>query len=296
MLCIILLTSCGGKTQRGSDKDSIQTDSTDVFADDPWSTNFEMDGMKYRTCESRVYLSLNKESANYYFGELRLCCGLEDIDNPKNFDLMGETTFKVKGKQDGNSMTLVIDSYSIDVDHEFLTEFHDFKPNQQVFRITKDEESFSATALGNMKNFFDGGDIMVKVQGEETPKLGNTSVKDDAVVEEFVVTMFDKLQSGDDNFFKKHCSKSFWQKLVNDYEEEYAGNGFASWEFRTSAQEMKMGSKAEYRIISVEAQGNGWYTYEFYDMGWRGKNRIKCSVKNGEVVMEAVERLYDEHE
>lgn len=296
MLCMILLASCGGKTKGGSDKDSIQTDSTDVFADDPWCTNFEMDGMKYRTCESRAYLSLNKESANYYFGELRLCCGTEDIDNPQNFELMGETTFKVKGKLDGNDMTLVIDSYSIGVDHEYLTDFHDFRPSQQVFKITNKDNAFSATALGNMKNFFDGGDIVVKVQGQEIAKSENTSADDEAIVEDFVGTMFDKVQSGEEKFFKKHCSSSLWKKLVKDYKDEFDGNGFASWEFRTSAQEMKEGSKAEYKIISVKSSNNGWYTYEFYDMGWRGKNRIKCSVKDGEVIMDAVERLYDEHE
>lgn len=172
-LFVFLLVSCGCNQQSNSDKDTSEVDSTDVFADDSWSSDIKIKGAMYRTCETEAYISLNRESANSYFGEMRLVCGDSEFDKPEIIsDITGLASFKIKGKLNGNTMIIVIDSYEVEQDHGNIFELkqlHNFRTGQQVFSITINEKSSaSAQALGNMRKFFDDGDIIVEVQGMST--------------------------------------------------------------------------------------------------------------------------------
>ena len=50
----------------------------------------------------------------------------------------------------------------------------------------------------------------------------------------------------------------------------------------------------EHKIISVKKTADGWYKYEFLDVGWYGINRLKCHIEDGEVIMDALENVYEE--
>lgn len=114
------------------------------------------------------------------------------------------------------------------------------------------------------------------------------------VIIKFLTDMYNDDLYSDYDFLRNHCSESLLTMLENDYEYDHEGVAYAVWDFRTSAQDGKPDSDNLNNVISVEWAGDGWFTYEFYDQGWRGKKRVKASIKDGEVIMDALETLYDE--
>ena len=117
-------------------------------------------------------------------------------------------------------------------------------------------------------------------------------VDEENIVKEFIVNMYNNHLYDEYRFLENHCTRHLLDVLRADY--EYDGTGYAVWDFRTCSQDGKPDSEYENKIISVESLGDGWYTYEFYDGGWRGKKRVKASVVDGEVMMDVLETLYDE--
>ncbi|MDY4160064.1 MAG: DUF4339 domain-containing protein [Prevotella sp.] len=117
-------------------------------------------------------------------------------------------------------------------------------------------------------------------------------VDEEEIVKDFLVNMYNNHLYEEYRFLENHCTRHLLDVLRADY--EYDGTGYAVWDFRTSSQDEKPDSELKNKIISVESLGDGWYTYEFYDGGWRGKKRVKASVVNGEVMMDVLETLYDE--
>lgn len=115
---------------------------------------------------------------------------------------------------------------------------------------------------------------------------------EEVIIQEFITNMYNNQLYNEYDFLEKHCSRHLLRVLQEDY--EYDGIGYAVWDFRTSAQESKPDSSNESKIISVESIGDGWYTYEFYDGGWKGQKRIKASIVGGEVIMDVIETVYDE--
>ena len=136
----------------------------DEFADDPFSRTYTIDGGVYRLCETRTILSLQKDSGDMYSGTIHLMCGyVDDEYYPERFyDTHGSIEGKVRGKRNGNEMIVVIDSYTIKEGSDYSLVSRDFKPSQQIFRLTYDGYSFSATALGSMISYFDGSDPEIK--------------------------------------------------------------------------------------------------------------------------------------
>lgn len=112
------------------------------------------------------------------------------------------------------------------------------------------------------------------------------------VVREFIEDMYNNHLYEEYDFLEKHCTEHLLKVLRDNY--DYDGEGYATWNFRTCAQDSKSNSENSSKVISIEYLGEDWYAYEFYDGGWKGKNKIKASVVEGEVVMDAVESLYDE--
>jgi hypothetical protein len=65
--------------------------------------------------------------------------------------------------------------------------------------------------------------------------------------------------------------------------------------FRTSGQDGKPGAEGQPdKVLSVTKDAEGWYHYQFTDGGWRGENRIKAFNENGKIVVDRLERVYDE--
>jgi len=119
-------------------------------------------------------------------------------------------------------------------------------------------------------------------------------VDEDEVIKDFITKMYNEGLYEDYNFLEKHCTRHLLKQLEDDYEYDTDETAYAVWDFRTSSQDGKPDNELPNSVISVESSGDGWYTYEFIDGGWRGKHRIKAYVQDGEVMMDALERLYDE--
>ena len=73
------------------------------------------------------------------------------------------------------------------------------------------------------------------------------------------------------------------KKLASDYAAEYGNEGeeaYAVWDFRTGAQD----GDGPSRIKSIKSLGDGWYRYDFLDMGNPGANKVHF-IEDGSGVM-----------
>ena len=103
-----------------------------------------------------------------------------------------------------------------------------------------------------------------------TAKTEVVADNDDAAAGDFIKDMYNNRKFEDEEFLKGHCSAALLKKLGDAY--EYEGDGLASWLFRSGAQD---GPSGRHEVIKVESQGDGWYLYEFYDMGVKGSHSLK---------------------
>jgi hypothetical protein len=94
----------------------------------------------------------------------------------------------------------------------------------------------------------------------------------DGAIEAFFEEVFNERYYEDgDGFYAKFCTENLKKKLKEAY--EYDGEeGYATWKFRSEAQD---GPSDEYKLTKFTPEGNGWYKYEFIDMGIPGSHRIK---------------------
>ena len=144
-----------------SDTEVISTDD-DEFAFDPWIGSVTIDGSMYRTCESRCHLDFKKVSKGEYKGTIVVMLGSTWPDHEERFDpALGYLEGTVRAKSDGNVLTVVMDRYtsraynpnSDDTNEYFGTD----NISGQIFRITYNGESYTATAIGDMEGYFDAG-------------------------------------------------------------------------------------------------------------------------------------------
>lgn len=116
---------------------------------------------------------------------------------------------------------------------------------------------------------------------------------DDALIMKFIIDTYNAQMYEDYDFLEAHCSQSLLNQLAADYYDTEDG-GYAVWDFRTMSQDSKSDVDTAYGIITLRLEGDGWYSYEFFDSGFRGINRVKASIQNGEVMFEKLEKVYDE--
>lgn len=126
--------------------------------------------------------------------------------------------------------------------------------------------------------------------GKRTPQPHS---EEEALIMRFIIETYNSGAFEDYDFLEAHCSQSLLDQLAADYY-DVEGGGYAVWEFRTMAQDSKSDDVCPHGVVTVTAEGDGWYAYEFFDGGFRGINRVKASLKDGVVVFEALERVYDE--
>ena len=104
-------------------------------------------------------------------------------------------------------------------------------------------------------------------------ELERAGIEDlDGAIEAFFEEVFNGRYYEDGNgFYTKFCTEKLQKKLKEAY--EYDGEeGYATWKFRSDAQD---GPSDEYKLTKFTPEGNGWYKYEFIDMGIPGSHRIK---------------------
>ena len=125
-------------------------------------------------------------------------------------------------------------------------------------------------------------DSCVKVE-DDSPK-GLT--EEDAKIIEFLTDMYDNHKYEDYDFLRAHCTEKLLNKLSQKYDYECSQDVcYAIWLFRTQAQD---GPSNRSEIVRVKPEGDGWYTYDFYDMGIKGRNRVRVFVKDGVVMMDDI--------
>lgn len=100
--------------------------------------------------------------------------------------------------------------------------------------------------------------------------------------EEFIEDMYDNHRYEDYAFLKKHCSDELLSKLADEY--DYDGDGYASWLFRSGAQD---GPNDKHRLTAVYADDD-WYNYDGVDMGNYFRRSIKLSTKGSRYVIEDI--------
>lgn len=134
-------------------------------------------------------------------------------------------------------------------------------------------------------------------EGEANPyqKEIDEALEGDPVIREFITTMYEHDEYNDYEFLEEHCTEDLLKHLRDNY--DYDGDGYAVWMFRTGGQDGKPGSEnAKNRIISITKDNAGWYHYQFIDAGWRGENKIRAYVENGKVMIDELERVFDENQ
>ena len=93
----------------------------------------------------------------------------------------------------------------------------------------------------------------------------------DGAIEAFFTDVFNERYYEDDGFAGRFCTEKLQKKLKEAYEYDDE-EGYATWKFRSDAQD---GPSEEYKLTKFVSEGNGWYRYDFIDMGVSGSHRIK---------------------
>lgn len=140
----------------------ITTDTDDEFAYDPWVGGMEIDGFVYRTCNVKCGLFLEKESKGMYSGTITLVLGTQDDELNGFTNEYGGMDGKVRAKLDGNTLVVVLDSYTIKPGSEGNYIAGRVSKGAQIYRITYNGGTYTAKAIGKMEAFHDCDEITVK--------------------------------------------------------------------------------------------------------------------------------------
>ncbi len=113
----------------------------------------------------------------------------------------------------------------------------------------------------------------------------NRSVEQQATA--FIKTMYNQKQFEDYSFLRSHCTKKLLKKLADNFGYECDGTCYATWLFRSGAQDEKYGPYSYYgngvnatKVLSVVAKDDHWYAYTALDMGWKFTNWVYL-IKSG---------------
>ena len=125
------------------------------------------------------------------------------------------------------------------------------------------------------------GDVVadsIKVEALQEPEAKE--------IENFITYMYNEKSYEDYDFLKRHCTKRMLKvlRVCFDLDCDY-GDCYAGWVFRSGMQD---GPSEEYGIIKIKPTGNGWYSYEFYDMGIHSSNSIKVIKKDGILLIDGL--------
>ena len=100
----------------------------------------------------------------------------------------------------------------------------------------------------------------------------------------FIKNMYNLQQYEDYAFLRSHCTRKMLKKLADNYDYECDGTCYATWLFRSGAQDEKynwgQNVKSESKILSIVAKDDHWYAYTALDMGWKFTNWVYL-IKSG---------------
>lgn len=100
----------------------------------------------------------------------------------------------------------------------------------------------------------------------------------------FIKNMYNLEQYEDYSFLRSHCTKKMLKKLVDNFEYDVDGVNYATWLFRSGAQDEKYingeNIQNESKVLSIVAKNEHWYAYTALDMGWKFTNWVYL-IKSG---------------
>ncbi len=100
----------------------------------------------------------------------------------------------------------------------------------------------------------------------------------------FIKNMYNQEKYEDYSFLKSHCTKKMLKKLEDNFGYECDGTCYATWLFRSGAQDEKynwgQNVESESKILSIVAKDDHWYAYTALDMGWKFTNWVYL-IKSG---------------
>ena len=123
----------------------------------------------------------------------------------------------------------------------------------------------------------------------------DTTKQREQLATQFITDMYNNSRYEDYAFLKAHCTQSMLQVLADNYDYDCDdGDCYAGWMFRTDAQDVRSDEDQAYGVVAVSDVGNGWYEYTFYDGGFRGVTRLKLLFDGDKILIDDLEKLYDE--
>lgn len=132
--------------------------------------------------------------------------------------------------------------------------------------------------------------VKAEQQADSIAQAKADSIQNVKDIINFITDMYNYEKYYDYDFLKQHCSKSLLKKLRDAY--DYVcddGDCYAGWLFRSGAGE---GPSNLHKIISVKSLGEGWFRYDFYDMGIKAANKVKVEKKGGYYIFTELEEAY----
>ena len=140
----------------------------------------------------------------------------------------------------------------------------------------------------------------IKVDTDSIAELVD-SISDESIVNEsdsiisFLRLMYENSDYNNYPFLNGHCTQHLLSVLSEAYDYDCNESPcYATWLFRTQSQDYKSSTENESRVISVKDLGDNWFEVEFYDGGWKGIKKIKAYFKDGNIVMDMIETVFDE--
>ena len=116
----------------------------------------------------------------------------------------------------------------------------------------------------------------------------------------FIKSMYNLEQYEDYSFLKSHCTKKMLKKLEDNFGYECDGTCYATWLFRSGAQDEKynwgQNVESESKILSIVAKDDHWYAYTALDMGWKFTNWIYLVKSGNTFLIDDVITVYNEVE
>lgn len=104
----------------------------------------------------------------------------------------------------------------------------------------------------------------------------------------FIKNMYNLEQYEDYSFLRSHCTKKMLKKLVDNFEYDVDGVNYATWLFRSGAQDGKFingeNIQSESKVLTIVAKDDHWYAYTALDMGWKFTNWVYL-IKSGNTFM-----------
>ena len=116
--------------------------------------------------------------------------------------------------------------------------------------------------------------------------IANAQKEQEAIA--FITDMYNNHKYEDYSFLRKHCTAKMLKFLRDNYDYDCEdGNCLAIWMFRSDNQD---GINEKYGVISVIPQGDDWYQYTFYDMGYKAARTIKVINDNGKMMIDGLKK------